>query len=218
MYGLMTLSGLVFIVPASYTSKATADCGSLLKDMTTIGIELLTSQIKSLNTASLDNDTLISGLKQALGIGTQNAIGRVGKTDGYLADKLVHIPLPPACNKISSLMCQIGLPEKADQSEHSINRAAEKAAPEAREVLLSAIQNTSIDDGPKVSNGSGNAAPQYFKTKNSAQLTALLRSKIESTLNDVEPNQHYSNVSQQIVAVPLVGEIVNLDLPSYVAQ
>ena len=214
----MTLSGLVFLVPASYTSKATADWGSLLKDMTTIGIELLTSQIKSPNTASLDNDTLISGLKQALGMRTRNAIERVGKTDGYLADKLVHIPRPSACNKISRLMSQIGLSAKADQSEHSINRAAEKAAPEAREVLLSAIQNTSIDDAPKVSNGADNAAPQYFKTKNSAQLIVLFRSKIESTLNDVESNQPYSNSSQQVVAVPLVGEIVNLDLPSYVAQ
>jgi len=218
MLRIQTLSGLVLLASISYTSTATADWGSLLKDATTIGSELLSNQVTSSSTSSLDNNTIVSGLKQALDMGTRNAIERVGKTDGYLANDLIRIPLPPALDKVSSLMRKVGLSAQADQFEQSINRAAENAAPQATEILIGAIQDMSIEDATKILNGSDNAATEYFKTQTSTQLTQLFKPTIASSLNDVGSTKYYNDLSQQIAAVPLVGEQVNVDLPDYVTQ
>jgi hypothetical protein len=213
-----TLSGLVLLASISYTSNATANWGSLLKDATTTGSELLSNQVTSSSTSSLDNNTIISGLKQALDIGARNAIDNVGQTDGYLSNDLIRIPLPPAFDKVSSLMGKVGLSGQADQFEQSLNRAAEKAAPAATKILVDAIQNISIDDATKVLNGSDNAATEYFKTQTSAQLTQLFKPTIASSLNEVGSTKYYNDLSQQLAAVPLIGEQVNVDLTDYVTQ
>ena len=215
---IRTLSGLVLLASISYTSSATADWGSLLKDATTIGSELLSNQVTSSSTSSLDNNTIISGLKQALDIGARNAIDNVSQTDGYLSNDLIRIPLPPAFDKVSSLMRKIGLSAQADQFEQSLNRAAEKAAPAATEILVDAIQNMSIDDATKVLSGPNNAATEYFKTQTSAQLTQLFKPTISSSLNEVGSTKYYNDLSQQLAAVPLIGEQVNVDLTDYVTQ
>jgi hypothetical protein len=218
MRHITTLSGLVLLASITYASTATADWRSLLKEATTVGTDLLSDQVASSNAASLDNNTLISGLKQALDIGTRNAIENVGQPGGYMANDLIRIPLPPALDKVSSLMRQVGLSAQADQFEQSINRAAEKAALQAKEILLSAIQNMSIDDATKVLNGSDNAATEYFKTQTSAQLTQLFKPTIQSSLNNAGSTKYYNDLSQKIAAVPIVGQQVNVDLPDYVTQ
>ena len=215
---IRTLSGLVLLASISYTSTATADWGSLLKDATTIGSELLSNQVTSSSTSSLDNNTIISGLKQALDIGARNAIDNVGQTDGYLSNDLIRIPLPLAFDKVSSLMRKVGLSGQADQFEQSLNRAAEKAAPAATKILVDAIQNMSIDDATKVLNGSDNAATEYFKTQTRAQLTQLFKPTIAASLNEVGSTKYYNDLSQQLAAVPLIGEQVNVDLTDYVTQ
>ena len=215
---IRTLSGLVLLASISYTSTATADWGSLLKDATTIGSELLSNQVTSSSTSSLDNNTIISGLKQALDIGARNAIDNVGQTNGYLGNDLIRIPLPPAFDKVSSLIRKVGLSGQADQFEQSLNRAAEKAAPVATKILVDAIQNMSIDDATKVLNGSDNAATEYFKTQTSTQLTQLFKPTIASSLNEVGSTKYYNDLSQQLAAVPLIGEQVNVDLTDYVTQ
>ena len=215
---IRTLSGLVLLASISYTSTATADWGSLLKDATTTGSELLSNQVTSSSTSSLDNNTIISGLKQALDIGARNAIDNVGQTDGYLSNDLIRIPLPLAFDKVSSLMRKVGLSGQADQFEQSLNRAAEKAAPVATKILVDAIQNMSIDDATKVLNGSDNAATEYFKTQTRAQLTQLFKPTISSSLNEVGSTKYYNDLSQQLAAVPLIGEQVNVDLTDYVTQ
>jgi len=215
---IRTLSGLVLLASISYTSNATADWGSLLKDATTTGSELLSNQVTSSSTSSLDNNTIISGLKQALDIGARNAIDNVGQTDGYLSNDLIRIPLPLAFDKVSSLMRKVGLSGQADQFEQSLNRAAEKAAPVATKILVDAIQNMSIDDATKVLNGSDNAATEYFKTQTRAQLTQLFKPTISSSLNEVGSTKYYNDLSQQLAAVPLIGEQVNVDLTDYVTQ
>jgi hypothetical protein len=115
-------------------------------------------------------------------------------------------------------MRKVGLSAQADQFEQSINRAAENAAPQATEILIGAIQDMSIEDATKILNGSDNAATEYFKTQTSTQLTQLFKPTIASSLNDVGSTKYYNDLSQQIAAVPLVGEQVNVDLPDYVTQ
>ncbi len=42
----------------------------------------------------LDNSTIISGLKEALSVGTENAVHNVSQLDGYLANEAIKILMP----------------------------------------------------------------------------------------------------------------------------
>lgn len=211
-------TALILISFLSYTSIATADWRSFLEEATTVGTQLLSTQGDSTKTSPLSNNTITSGLKQALDIGARNAIDNVGQANGYLNNDLIRIPLPPALQKTSDLMRKIGLSAQVEQFEQSLNHAAEKAAPEATEIVINAIQNMSIEDSENILNGSDNAATEYFKTQTSTQLTALFKPTIESSLNEVGSTQYYNHLSQQVSAVPIIGKQVNVDLPDYVTQ
>jgi hypothetical protein len=79
------------IVTALYIS---ADWGSLLNDVTTKGKALL-SPDSNTPSSTLDYSTIVSGLKEALEVGSRSAIDSVSKPDGYLKNQLIHIAMPP---------------------------------------------------------------------------------------------------------------------------
>lgn len=199
-----------------YMLPASADWGSLFEDLKSTGQSLLSNSTNS--TTTLDSDTIISGLKEALVIGSRHAIENVSQPDGYLANELIHIAMPPQLQRVDGLMRQVGLDAMADQFEQSMNHAAEKAAPEATNIIVSAIKNMTINDAKTILNGKDDAATDYFKQQTSDKLTALFRPVITDSLNQVGTTKYYNDLTKQIAAVPFVGETVNLDLPDYVTQ
>ncbi len=200
---------------ACYMMPASADWGSLFEDLKSAGQSLLSNSDSS---TTLDSQTIISGLKEALDIGTRHAIENVSQPDGYLANELIHIAMPPQLQQVDSLMRKFGLDAMANQFEQSMNHAAEKAAPEATNILVNAIKNMTIDDAKTILNGEDDAATQYFKKQTSEKLTTLFRPVINDSLNQVGTTKYYNDLTGQIAAVPFVGETVNLDLPDYVTQ
>jgi len=205
------------IVTALYISPVSADWGSLFDDVTTKGKALLSANSK-MSSSALDYDTIVSGLKEALDVGTRRAISNVSKPDGYLTNQLIHIAMPPQLQQISGLMRKFGLGSQADIFEQSMNHAAEKAAPEATNIIVNAIKNMSIQDANAILQGPDNAATEYFKVQTTQQLTRLFRPTIEASLNQVGTTKYYNNLTGQVAALPLVGESVNLDLPDYVTE
>ncbi len=199
-----------------YVGNAHADWGDFFKDLKEAGQELLSDESGA--SSSLDLDTVISGLKEALDIGSRAAIDDVSKPNGYLANDLIHIPLPPELQQVGDLMRNFGLAEQADQFENSLNLAAEKAAPHATNIIVDAIKNMSIEDANNILNGADDAATQYFKTNTSDALTNLFKPSIEDSLNQVGSTKYYNDLANQVAAIPLVGENINLDLPGYVTD
>ena len=176
------------LISTLYISPTSADWGSLLNDVTSKGKALLSTESKT--TASiLDYNTIASGLKEALDIGARKAIDNVSKPDGYLANQLIHIAMPPELEQVSDLMRKFGLGGQADAFEQSMNHAAEKAAPEATNIIVNAINNMSIDDANAILQGPDNAATEYFKTQTSQQLTSLFRPTIDASLNQMAYSQ-----------------------------
>jgi hypothetical protein len=106
----------------------------------------------------------------------------------------------------------------ADDVETSMNRAAEKAAPEATSIVINAIKNMSFDDARKILNGPDDAATQFFREQTSDRLTQLFRPSIEQSLDEVGSTRYYNQLSDQVASVPVVGENINLDLPDYVTE
>ncbi len=88
----------------------------------------------------LSENEIINGLKQALEVGTSNAVTTVSKTDGYLKNPKIRIPLPGNVQKVEKLLRATGFGNQVDEFELSMNRAAERAAPEAKTIFWDAVK------------------------------------------------------------------------------
>ena len=218
MTKITTFTATTLVLASIYISPAMADWGSFFKDLTSTGKTLLEDNKTSTSSNNLDYSTIVSGLKEALDIGARQAIDTVSKPDGYLANELIHIAMPPKLQQLSGLMHQFGLGSQADEFEQSMNHAAEKAAPAATNIIVDAIKNMSIEDANTILKGSDDAATQYFKAQTSDKLTALFRPTIDSSLNQVGTTKYYNDLTGKIADLPLVGQSVNLDLPDYVTE
>ncbi|WP_438970149.1 DUF4197 domain-containing protein [Methylophaga sp.] len=197
------------------TGQANADWGSMLEDLKEATKTFVPGTESS---DSLDTNTIISGLKEALSLGSKRAIDTIGQTDGFLANPKIRIPLPPQVEQVGGLMRQFGMSDLADEFETSMNRAAEQAAPEARNIVIDAIKAMSIEDAKQILNGADDAATQYFRDKTTGKLTSLFRPTIESSLDQVGSTRYYNQLSDQIADVPVVGENLNVNLPDYVTE
>ena len=164
----------------------------------------------------MDSGTIISGLKEALEVGSKRAIDNISQTNGFLDNPKIRIPMPPQVEKVGSLMRQFGLGGLADEFETSMNHAAEKAAPEATAIVIDAIKNMTIDDAKQILNGPDDAATQYFKVQTSERLTSLFKPAIKDSLDKVGSTRYYNQLNEQVSNLPVVGENLNVNLPDYV--
>lgn len=198
------------------TTPSHAGWGDFVSDVTNAGKQLLSNEVVNSGSSELSTDTIIAGLKEALDVGARYAIDNAGKADGYLTNELIRIAMPPELQQASDLMRQFGLNQLADDFETSMNRAAEKAAPQATEIIVNAINNMTIEDATNILNGPENAATEYFKKNTSEQLSNLFKPTIESSLNQVGTTKYYNDLTAQIADIPFVGQSINMDLPDYV--
>lgn len=212
---MKTLSLPLMIIAMLLTPPAYADWGKMLEDFKDAGKSMLGKQS---NTEGLSNDTMIDGLREALEVGSRRAIDTVGRDGGYLNNPEIRIPLPPRVQQASDIMNKFGMTQLAEDFETSINQAAEKAAPQATELMLSAIRAMTIDDAKNILQGENDAATRYFEDKTRPQLADLFAPVVDDSLNQVGATRHYNQLDDRMQAVPLVGQNLNLDLTSYVTE
>ncbi|MCP4118338.1 MAG: DUF4197 domain-containing protein, partial [Desulfobacteraceae bacterium] len=112
--------------------------------------------------APLSEETIINGLKEALEKGAQSAVSILSKPDGYYLNPEIKIPLPPSVQKVEKMLRSVGFGTVVDQFEQSMNRAAERAAPQALSLFVDTIGQISFDDAGKILNGRDNEATLYF--------------------------------------------------------
>lgn len=165
--------------------------------------------------AGLSNADIAAGLLDALKVGTEKVVSQVGKADGFNADPAIHIPLPPSLAKVKSMLSKVGMSGMADDLETRLNRAAEAAAPEAKDLFFKAISDMSIDDAKGIYNGPQDAATQYFKGKMSAPLGEKMKPIVENSLSQVGAVQSYDKMMGQYKSIPLVPN-VKADLTGHV--
>jgi hypothetical protein len=166
----------------------------------------------------LDNSTLINGLKESLSVGAERAIKTVSAKGGYLNDAKIRVPMPGALQSLASPLRKFGMGKQVDQFEESINRAAERAAPQAASIIGDSIKSMSFEDARKIYSGADDAATQYFKQKTGARIAELFRPEIDSALGEVGATRYYNDLAKQASSLPLVGKDVNTDLTSHVTN
>lgn len=207
-----TFTSIVFLFSLLATSPSHADWKKFLEDFSKSG----STALESSQGSDLSADTIANGLKEALETGTRKAVENVSKEGGYLNNPQIRIPLPPRVQQAAGLMRQLGLNKMADDFEQSINRAAEKAAPQATSIMIDAIKSMTIDDARNILNGETDSATRFFEDKTRGKLAGLFEPIIDTSLNEVGATRYYNQLDDQLSSVPVVGQDLNLDLPDYV--
>jgi hypothetical protein len=168
-------------------------------------------------TAGLSNDKIVTGLKEALRVGTKKAVATVGRSGGFMNDAHVHIPLPKPLAKVKSALGLVGAAGIADDLETRMNKAAEAAAPKAASIFGAAVSKMSFQDARGILSGSPDSATQYFKRTTSAELTEAMKPAIDKSLADVGAVQSYKSLTNRVKDLPFASA-AKLDLNEYVAS
>jgi hypothetical protein len=165
----------------------------------------------------LSESRVADGLKEALRVGTDHAVLRTGKKDGYFGNKLIKILLPDSVQKLESGLRVAGFGPQVDEFVLSMNRAAEQAAPKAKEIFVDAITSMTIDDAKKILNGGDTSATDFFKRKTSKSLYKEFRPVIDNTMNQVGTVQKYNDVVGGATKLPFM-KAESLDVGDYVTD
>jgi hypothetical protein len=198
----VSLIGLVTIGPPS----AQAKLGDIFK-----GIK------KTLEGEKLSENKIIQGLKEALQIGTGNAVKVVSDVDGYYKNSTIRIPLPGAVQKVEKVLRTVGYGPKVDEFELSMNRAAEKAAPEAKALFYDAIKQMAFSDARKILQGQDNEATLYFKDKTSNRLHEIFKPIVHRVMSEVGVTRTYQALDTKVRSIPFTDRL-SFDLDNYVTD
>ena len=145
---------------------------SLFVVQTTSAVDLLdqfglkkisTNQSSSTLSIPLSQDQMVQGLKEALGKGVQQAVAKLGQTNGFLTNASVRIPMPPQLQSVEKALRSMKQDKLADDLIVTMNHAAEQAVPEATTVFTDSLKQMSIDDAKGLLTGATNAATQFFR-------------------------------------------------------
>jgi hypothetical protein len=165
----------------------------------------------------LTESEIIKGLKEALEIGTSNATGIVSKLDGYYKNPNIKIPLPEDVQKVEKILRATGFGQKVDDFELSMNRAAERAAPEAKSIFWDAIKQMKFEDARKILNGRDNEATLYFKDKTSHRLQEIFKPITHQAMSEVGVTRSYQAIDDKVKTIPFADRL-SFDLDQYVTD
>lgn len=113
----------------------------------------------------------VSGIRAALERGAVAAVGLLGRTDGFLGNPKVRIPLPRFLEDAAKLLRATGQGKRVDELEVSMNRAAELAVPEAKPVLVQAAKSLTADDAVRIVRGGDTSVTDYFAGRTRSPLS-----------------------------------------------
>lgn len=163
----------------------------------------------------LNDAKIASGLKEALQIGTQNAVNLTGRLDGYFRNEAIKILMPEKLQTLEKGLRLVGYGPRVDEFVLSMNRAAERAAPRAKAIFWDAIGEMSFEDARKILNGGDTAATDYFQDKTTDRLTAAFRPVVDKAMNEVGVTRRYKELIGRYEAIPFVTS-ERLDIDQYV--
>ncbi|BBJ24343.1 DUF4197 domain-containing protein [Candidatus Nitrotoga sp. AM1P] len=158
------------------------------------------------NLADFSNNDQVSSLKQALIQGAETAVANLSKENGYLGNDKVRIPLPESLQKADGLLRKFGMGKYADDLTTSINRAAETAVPEAKDLLVGAVNKMSVDDAKGILTGGSDAATQYFRKNTETALAGKFKPVVATSIQKVKLAETYDQFADKGVQFGLIDK------------
>jgi hypothetical protein len=192
---------------------ATASDAGMMDD---IGNLLKGGKVPGISGTIADDAQVVSGLKEALSIGTANAVADTSKVDGYFANQAIRILMPEKVRKVADVLGRVGYQKEVDDFVLSMNRAAEAAAPRAKAYFVDAIREMTFEDARKILGGGDTAATEYFRGKTQKKLYDEFRPAVSASMDSVGVTRSYKEMVGKYSALPLAGKTESVDLDHYV--
>lgn len=164
-----------------------------------------------------DEATVAAGLKEALQVGAERTVLQTSKLDGFLGNALIRIALPKNYQHVADTLRKVGLGKDVDELEVAMNRAAEKAAGEARPIFTDAIRKITLPDAVRILRGGNTAATEYFRAHTADALRAKFRPVVTQSMEKVGVTQKYNRLAESYDKLPFVTRPA-LDLDEYVTE
>jgi hypothetical protein len=202
----LVLTLTVFIPPSSANAQSFFDTLKSVADKVAPSIAIPGLE-KSDGNSALSLGDITSGLKEALRVGTERVVNQIGTTDGYNKDSAIHIPLPKQLHSVHAKLKKFGLSSLTDDLELKLNRAAEAAAPKAKQILWVSVTEMTLDDAKAIYNGPADAATQYFKRVSSDSLRETIKPIVDDSLADVGALTSYDSLMGKYKNLPFVPDV-----------
>lgn len=173
------------------------------------GLSKITGGSKTLDSSiPLSQDQMVGALKDALAKGVKNAVGELGRSNGFFTNANLRIPMPDKLAKVEKTMRALHQEKMADEFVLTMNRAAEQAVPVAVDVFADAVKQMSIADAKNILTGPTNAATTYFRKVTSTNLTAKFLPIVKKATDSAHVTSAYKsmmNKSEQLTSSDSFG-------------
>lgn len=172
----------------------------------------------AVNVSNLADSEIIDGLKTALGNGVSSAIKNLGKLDGFYKNPRVKIPMPESLESVSKALRTIKQDKLADEFEMTMNRAAEKAVPEAASIFGNAISQMSFNDARQILEGPDDAATRYLRRTSGNKIVNRFLPIVSEATDQVGVTARFKSIMEHLG--PLANWINTdaVDLDQYIAD
>ncbi|MBI2967671.1 MAG: DUF4197 domain-containing protein [Bacteroidetes bacterium] len=183
-----------------------------------INLDNIKNQVNNaIGNTGLSNTEIVSGLKEALKIGTNNSTGKASKPDGFFKNQAIKILFPPEARDMERTLRNVGMGPQVDKFVMTLNRAAEDAAKSAAPIFINAITGMSISDGLSILKGGDNAATNFLKNATQSQLIAAFKPTVKNSLTKVQITKYWNPLAKKYNKIPMVKK-VNPNLDDYVTM
>jgi hypothetical protein len=167
--------------------------------------------------SSLTNTQVVTALRDALTIGTNNSSTLASKVDGFYKNPILFIPFPPEAQTVKTWAMKFGFKDQVDKFVMTLNRSAEEAAKNAAPIFINAIKGMSITDGFTILKGANNAATKYLQDRTTNDLRAKFTPVVQNAINKVELTKYWNPIITNYNKVPFVQK-QNPNLTAYVTD
>jgi hypothetical protein len=158
-----------------------------------------------------------SGVRAALERGAVAAVGLLGQPDGFLGNPKVRIPLPGFLNDAAKVLKFTGQQKRVDELTTAMNRAAEAAVPEAKDMLVNAAKTISVQDALKIVRGGDTSVTDYFAGRTRSPLTTKFLPIVTEATAKVSLAEKYNAVAAKATGLGLVKK-EDANIQAYVTR
>lgn len=169
-----------------------------------LAFTLLAGPAWALDLSGITQGEASAGLKETLTRASATAVSRLGATDGFLNSPKVHIPLPDGLKQAKSAMKLLGKGEEFDKLEVSLNRAAEAAMPEAKQLLIDAVKSMSVQDAKGILAGGDDAVTKFFRSKTEGSLSKKFLPVVKNATDRVGLARQYNKLAGQAASFGVI--------------
>ena len=143
-------------------------------------------------------------MRAALERGALAAVALLGRTDGFLGNPKVRIPLPGYLNDAARLLRATGQRRRVEELETAMNRAAEAAVPQAKSLFVSTVKSISVEDALQIVRGSNTAVSEFFAAKTRVPLAEKFLPIVTRATEKVDLAERYNAVASRAAGLGLV--------------